>query len=73
MLALVGQRLLGRGATEDVAELEEPEVAGAVRLVVRERLQEARQQAEEIVERARQAAIAYELEARTERDTGRIC
>jgi F-type H+-transporting ATPase subunit b len=39
--------------------------ADALLVEYRERLQEARQQAEEIVERARQAAAAYELEART--------
>lgn len=39
--------------------------ADALLVEYRERLQEARQQAEEIVERARQAAIAYEAEART--------
>lgn len=38
--------------------------ADALLLEYRERLQEARQQAEEIVERARQAAVALELEAR---------
>jgi F-type H+-transporting ATPase subunit b len=48
----------------DAAERTRKE-ADAILVEYRERLQEARQQAEEIVERARQAAAAYEVEART--------
>jgi len=43
--------------------------ADALLVEYRERLQEARQQAEEIVERARQAATAYEREARSTAQT----
>ena len=58
------QRAKAIAESIDAAERTRKE-ADALLVEYRERLQEARQQAEEIVERARQAAIAYEAEART--------